>query len=88
MFLECSILFMHFKKAFIEFVTILFLFYMFWFFDHEACRILAPQPGIEPTLHVLEGEGLTTEPPGKSHLLLNSDVYKMLPSSGWLPVSF
>ena len=21
---------------------------MFWFFDHEACRILAPWPGIEP----------------------------------------
>ena len=21
---------------------------MFWFFGHEACRIIAPQPGIEP----------------------------------------
>ena len=74
--------------SFIEFVTILFLFYMFWFFDREACRILAPQPGIEPTLPALEGEGLTTEPPGKFHLLLTSDAYKMLPSLAWLPVSF
>ena len=28
--------------------------------------ILAPQPGIEPTLPALEGEVLTTGPPGKS----------------------
>ena len=29
---------------------------MFWFFGHEACGILAPQPGIEPTPPALEGE--------------------------------
>ena len=30
-------------KVFIEFVTILLLpFFIFWFFDHEACGILAP----------------------------------------------
>ena len=31
-----------------------------------ACEILAPRPGIEPTSPALEGEFLTTEPPGKS----------------------
>ena len=36
------------KKVFIEFVTTLLLFYvLFFFFGHEACEILAPQPGIE-----------------------------------------
>ena len=27
---------------------------MFWFFGHEACEILATQPGIKPTTHALE----------------------------------
>ena len=40
---------------------------MFWFFGHDACGILAPWPGIEPAPPALEGEGLTTGPPGKSH---------------------
>ena len=31
-----------------------------------ACGILAPQPGIEPASHALEGGFLTTGPPGKS----------------------
>ena len=39
---------------------------MFWFFGRKACGILAPQPGIEPTPPALEGEVLTTGPPGKS----------------------
>ena len=39
--------------------------FMFWFFGLEACRILAPQPGIEPTLPALEGVVLTTGPLGK-----------------------
>ena len=39
---------------------------MFWFFGHEACGILAPRPGIEPSPSALEGEVLTTGPPGKS----------------------
>ena len=34
---------------------------MFCFFGHEACGILAPQPGFELALEVL-----TTGPPGKS----------------------
>ena len=40
----------------------------FGFFGHEACGILAPQPGIEPAPPALEGEVLTTGPPGKSLL--------------------
>ena len=42
--------------------------FMFWFFDRKACGILAPRPGIEPIPqpHTLEGEALTTGPPGKS----------------------
>ena len=39
---------------------------MFCFFGCEACGILAPQPGIEPTPPALEGEVLTTGPLGKS----------------------
>ena len=41
---------------------------MFWPLAYEACGILAPQPGIEPTSPALEGEVLTTGPPGKSML--------------------
>ena len=54
-------------KVFIEFLTILLLcFFMFWFFGREACGILVPRPGIEPTPPALEGEVLTTGKPGKS----------------------
>ena len=42
---------------------------MFWSFGREACGILVPLPGIEPTSPALEGEVLTTGPPGKSHYL-------------------
>ena len=38
---------------------------MFWFFGHEACGILVSRQGIEPTSPALEGEILTTGPPGK-----------------------
>ena len=38
---------------------------MFWCFGREARRILAPWSGIEPTPPALEGEVLTTGPPGK-----------------------
>ena len=48
---------------------------MFWFFGPKACGILAPQPGMEPTPPALEGEVLTTGPPGKSQwLLFNLEV--------------
>ena len=44
---------------------------MFWFFGREACGIPVPRLGIEPSPPALEGEVLTTGPPGKSlHLLL------------------
>ena len=33
-------------------------------FGHEACEILAPQPGIEPTLPALEGKVLTLDHQG------------------------
>ena len=39
---------------------------MFWFFDQEACGILAPWPGIKPTPPAMEGEVLTTGLAGKS----------------------
>ena len=42
------------------------LFYVFCFFGHEACAILARQPGIKPTTPPPESELLTTGPPGKS----------------------
>ena len=38
----------------------------FGFFGHEACGILASQPGIKPAPPALEGEVLTTGLPGKS----------------------
>ena len=39
---------------------------MFCFFGQEACGILAPRPGIEPTTPALEGKVLTTGLPEKS----------------------
>ena len=50
----------HSFKVFIEFVTILLL---FWFFVHKACRILAPQPRIKLTPPALEDEFLIIGPP-------------------------
>ena len=38
------------------------------FFGHKAREILVPWPGIEPTLPALDGEALTTGPPGKYHV--------------------
>ena len=47
---------------------------MFWLFSgQEACAIVARQPGIEPVPPAVEGEVLTTGPPGKS----------LTPSSSW-----
>ena len=40
--------------------------FMFWFFGRKACGILAPRSGIGPAPTALEGEVLTTGPPGKS----------------------
>ena len=52
-------------KVFLELVTKLLLF-MFWFFGQEACRILAPLPGIKLVPPALNGEVLTTGLPGRS----------------------
>ena len=35
--------------------------FMFCFFGHEACEILAPRPGIKPTAPALEGEVLACQ---------------------------
>ena len=40
------------------------MFYVFWYFGHEACEIPAPQPETEPAPHSLEGKVFTTGPPG------------------------
>ena len=53
-------------KVFDEFVTILFPFYVLVSFGCKVYRILAPQPGIEPTLPALDGEVLTTGLPERS----------------------
>ena len=42
---------------------------MFWFFDCEVCGILVPQQGIVLPPSALEGEILTTGPPGKLLIL-------------------
>ena len=59
--------------AFFEFVTVLFLFYVF---GCQASGILVLQPGINAAPSALEDEVLTTGPPGKSliHTFLKSDA--------------
>ena len=64
-------------KVFIEFVTILLLFYVL-VYGPEACGILTPQPGIELSLPALEGRVLTTGPPGKSLYLSLSLAFAFL----------
>ena len=51
--------------------------FMFWIFGCEACGILAPRPGIKLAPPALEGEGLTTGPPGKSlyYFLFNCNFF-------------
>ena len=46
-----------FLKSLLNFLQYCFCF-MFWFFGQEACGILVPQPGIEHSPPVLEGEVL------------------------------
>ena len=73
-------------KVFIDLLQYCFCF-MFWFFGREACGILAPWPGFEPTPPALEGEVLTTGLTGKSQLFdisiiedssLGSRIFKIL----------
>ena len=51
-------------KVFLEFVTLLFLFYVL-VFSHEAPGNLSSWPGIEPNPPALEDDVLTTGQPGK-----------------------
>ena len=53
-------------KVFIEFVTILFLFYVLVFLATRRVGILAPPPGIKTAPAALESEVLTPGPTGKS----------------------
>ena len=62
-------------KVFLEVVTILLLFYVLVLWC-EACGILAPWPGIKLTLPALEGEVLTTGPPGKSQSQVSKRVHR------------
>ena len=60
---------------FIEFVTILLLF-VFWLFGYEACGVLAPWPGMEPTPPALEGKVLNSRvPPGTSQEVPSSACF-------------
>ena len=56
--------------------------FVFWFFDPEACGILAPQPGIEPESPALQGEVLTTGPPRKSQF--NTVYSECTPKSSYI----
>ena len=68
-------------KVSIEFVMIYYFCFVSCLFDHEACGILAPWRGMEPTLSALEGKVSTTGPPGKS---LNQVPSPLLWSGGGL----
>ena len=56
-------------KAFIELLTILFLFYALDFLAMWRVRILAPWPGVEPAPPALQDEVLTTEQPGNAIII-------------------
>ena len=43
---------------------------MFWFYGQEACVILAPRPGVEPTPTALGGQILTSGSPGKFPVII------------------
>ena len=70
-----------FLKSLLNLLQLRLFFLMLWLTDHKACGILASQPGIEPTHPALEGEILTTGPPGKS---LRENFYSALGSLGRL----
>ena len=74
------------SKVFIEFVTILLLFYVLFclFFGREVFVILAPQAGIRLALPALKGGDLTTGLPGKSH----SSVFWSMPLEGGFAINW
>ena len=61
-------------KVFFEFVAILLLFFVFWFFGPKACGVLAPCPGIESPPPALEGEVVTTGHQGSPRKMVFADV--------------
>ena len=67
-----KIFFLHgpFLKSLLNLLHYCFCF-MFCFFGHKACRILAPKQGSNPYAPALEGEVLTIGPPGKSPSMLS-----------------
>ena len=65
-YITSLILYLTIFKVFIEFITILLLFFMFWFFGHKACRILVSHSEMEPAPPALEGKVLPTGQPEKS----------------------
>ena len=67
-------------KVFIEFVTILFLFYVLAFWPW-GMRISTPRPGVEPASPASEGKVLTTEPPGKSRGSTDFRAFQVTPVS-------
>ena len=70
--------------------------FVFWFFSHEACGILASWPGIKLAPPALEGKVLTTRPPGtfldtvslswqtRSHIIISRDTKNYLTNSNAL----
>ena len=71
------------KKVSIEFVTVLFLFYVLIFWPQGMCNFISP--GTEPTPPALEGEVLTNGLPGKSPgIVFYSQFLSLMPkvSSG------
>ena len=56
-----------FFKSLLSLLQYCFYFMFLVFFGCKACEILAPWPGFEPTPPALEGEVLTTGPPGRSY---------------------
>ena len=78
-------------KVFIECVTPLLLFYVF-FFGPEPCGILVPKPGVEPAPPALEGRVLTTEWPldgqGGPQILLFDILFQKVVIKGYFKFFF
>ena len=76
----CFVLFFFFLmwaifKVFIEFVTVLLLFYVFVFWPRQAYEILAPHPGIKPAPPALEGHpGIKPAPPALEGKVLTTGL--------------
>ena len=64
-------------KVFIEFVTILLLFYLLVFLALRHVGSSLSEPGSKPLSSALEGEVLTTGPPGKSQALFQERKKKL-----------